>query len=104
MLVVVLMPWLMWGFAIRTDRLHDRNKSAWWPLLFYIASALMGHFAMASWFAGTIAPALYSILTLTSFALATWGFVEIGCLAGTVGSNSYGPDPRAQARRAGRSA
>jgi uncharacterized membrane protein YhaH (DUF805 family) len=104
MLVVLFIPWLMWGFAIHTERLHDRNKSAWWLLLFYVAPALMRYFATASWFAGTIAPALYSTLTLTSFALATWGFVEIGCLAGTAGSNRYGPDPQAQARRPSRSA
>jgi uncharacterized membrane protein YhaH (DUF805 family) len=27
-LVVVLIPWLIWGFAIHTERLHDRDKSA----------------------------------------------------------------------------
>jgi hypothetical protein len=35
MVVVVLIPWLIWGFAIHTERLHDRDKSAWWLLLFY---------------------------------------------------------------------
>jgi uncharacterized membrane protein YhaH (DUF805 family) len=29
------------------------------------------------------------------------GFVEIGCLRGTVGSNTYGPDPLLQAKRRG---
>ena len=26
MVVVVLIPWLLWGFSITTERLHDRNK------------------------------------------------------------------------------
>ena len=33
--VVVFLPWLMWGFAIHTERLHDRNKSAWWLVTFF---------------------------------------------------------------------
>jgi uncharacterized membrane protein YhaH (DUF805 family) len=34
-LVLVLVPWLIWGFVIHTERLHDRDKSAWWLLVFY---------------------------------------------------------------------
>jgi uncharacterized membrane protein YhaH (DUF805 family) len=32
MLVIVFIPWLLWGFAFHTERLHDRGKSAWWLL------------------------------------------------------------------------
>jgi uncharacterized membrane protein YhaH (DUF805 family) len=35
-IVLVLIPWLMWGLAINTERLHDRSKSAWWLLAFYV--------------------------------------------------------------------
>lgn len=28
MLVIVLIPWLIWGFVIHTERLHERDKSA----------------------------------------------------------------------------
>ncbi len=41
-LVVVLIPWLIWGFVIHTERLHDRDKSAWWLLIFYGLPALLG--------------------------------------------------------------
>jgi uncharacterized membrane protein YhaH (DUF805 family) len=34
-LLVVLIPWLIWGFVIQTERLHDRGKSTWWLLVFY---------------------------------------------------------------------
>ena len=36
-------------------------------------------------------PAL--ILMLASIGLSIWGFVEIACLKGTTGPNTYGPDP-----------
>jgi uncharacterized membrane protein YhaH (DUF805 family) len=41
---------------------------------------------------------LHYILTLSAFALTIWGFVEIGYLRGTAGSNAYGPDPLLQRR------
>jgi uncharacterized membrane protein YhaH (DUF805 family) len=28
MLVIIFIPWLLWGFAFHTARLHDRGKSA----------------------------------------------------------------------------
>jgi uncharacterized membrane protein YhaH (DUF805 family) len=28
MVVLVFIPWLLWGFSITTERLHDRDKSA----------------------------------------------------------------------------
>jgi hypothetical protein len=36
MVVLVLVPWLLWGFSITTERLHDRDKSAWWLVVFYL--------------------------------------------------------------------
>ncbi len=103
MLVIVFIPWLMWGFVIHTERLHDRNKSAWWLLLFYGLPALLGPLAKSASFAGAADVALQYVLTLAGFALSIWGFVEIGCLPGNAGSNRYGPNPILQAKRAGRS-
>jgi uncharacterized membrane protein YhaH (DUF805 family) len=100
--VVVFIPWLMWGFVIHTERLHDRNKSAWWLLVFYGLPALLGPVAKMASFPGVVGAALSHILALAGFALSIWGFVEIGCLPGTAGSNSYGPDPLLQARQASR--
>jgi uncharacterized membrane protein YhaH (DUF805 family) len=96
MVVVVLIPWLIWGFAIHTERLHDRDKSAWWLLLFYGVPALLGQFAKAAWIAGAAGTALHYILALAGFALTIWGFVEIGCLRGTAGPNKYGSNPLAR--------
>jgi uncharacterized membrane protein YhaH (DUF805 family) len=93
MIVLVFLPWLMWGFAIHTERLHDRNKSAWWLLIFYVVPAVFGPLAKTEWFAGTAGTILHYALALADLALSIWGFVEIGCLRGTAGSNRYGPNP-----------
>jgi uncharacterized membrane protein YhaH (DUF805 family) len=101
MVVVVLIPWLLWGFSITTERLHDRNKSAWWLVVFYGLPAVLGQLAKAAWFAGAAGAVFHYILALAGFALTIWGFVEIGFLRGTAGSNAYGPDPLLQAQRRG---
>jgi uncharacterized membrane protein YhaH (DUF805 family) len=94
MVVLVFIPWLMWGLAIHTERLHDRDKSAWWLLVFYVVPGVLGHVAKAAWFAGGAGMVLHYVLALASLALTIWGFVEIGCLRGTAGPNKYGSIPR----------
>lgn len=91
--VVVLFPWLLWNVSFTTERLHDRDKSAWWLVVFYVVPGVLGELAKLTWFAGTAGTVLYTILALAAFALTIWGFVEIGCLRGTAGTNGYGPDP-----------
>jgi uncharacterized membrane protein YhaH (DUF805 family) len=92
--VVVLIPWLL-----TTERLHDRDKSAWWLVVFYLVPGVLGQLAKTAWFTGTAGAVLHYALALASFALTIWGFVDIGCLHGTAGSNTYGPDPLLQSRR-----
>jgi uncharacterized membrane protein YhaH (DUF805 family) len=93
MIVLVLIPWLLWGVSFTTRRLHDRDKSAWWLVVFYLLPGVLGHLAEAAWFAGISGAALKSVLALASFVLTIWGFVEVGCLRGTNGLNTYGSDP-----------
>jgi uncharacterized membrane protein YhaH (DUF805 family) len=93
MVIIVFVPWLLWGFAIHTERLHDRDKSAWWLVIFCLLPGMLGQLTEVAWFAGSAAPVLQYALVLAGFALTIWGFVEIGCLRGTSGSNTYGPDP-----------
>jgi uncharacterized membrane protein YhaH (DUF805 family) len=88
---------LISSIAVGAKRLHDRNKSAWYLLLFYFvpgvlaaASVLIGEFVEDSSIIATV-------LTLLAVALMVWAFVELGCLRGTVGANPYGPDPVAPA-------
>jgi uncharacterized membrane protein YhaH (DUF805 family) len=92
-IVLVLIPWLMWGLATHTERLHDRSKSAWWLLAFYVIPGALGRLSSTMWLAGSAGLILYYVLELAAFALTIWGFVEIGCLRGIEGSNRYGPNP-----------
>ena len=89
------------GIAVCIKRLHDRDHSGWWLLLFYagpVVVALVGGFVFwaAADTVGTTADWSYLGLRfclLGGIALAIWGFVEIGCRRGTVGYNRFGPDP-----------
>lgn len=101
---------LIWAaFAVAVKRLHDRGKSAWWLLVFYVLPALLNvprqaafvHSAMD----GTLVHMMQQgsqlggpIATIASGAASLiylWAFVELYCLRGTVGDNRYGPDPLA---------
>jgi uncharacterized membrane protein YhaH (DUF805 family) len=94
--VLVFIPWVLWGFAIHTERLHDRNKSAWWLIAFCLLPGVLGQLAKMTAHAGLTGSVLHYISALAAFVLTIWGFIEIGCLRGSDGSNSYGPDPLAR--------
>jgi uncharacterized membrane protein YhaH (DUF805 family) len=76
------------GLAVGVKRLHDRDKSGWWILLFWLGPSILGGWQTAT-------PDLGGgfILSLAAAAIAIWAFVELGCLPGTPGPNQYGPDP-----------
>src|SRR5580692_1419377 len=87
--------------AVCIKRLHDRDRSGWWLLLFYggpVVVALIGGFIFwaATDTVGMSAEWSYlglRLCLLGGIALAIWGFVEIGCRRGTAGYNRFGPDP-----------
>jgi uncharacterized membrane protein YhaH (DUF805 family) len=81
-LLVVYIPVVISGIFVGIKRLHDRDKSGWWLLVFYLLPAVLGGLADTSF-----------IFSLASFAVSIWGLVELGFLRGTVGPNQYGPDP-----------
>jgi uncharacterized membrane protein YhaH (DUF805 family) len=68
-------------------------KTAWWLPVFYLLPSALTQLTKLGWPAGTTITVLQSVLVLAAFALTTWGFVEIGCLRGTAGENTYGPNP-----------
>jgi uncharacterized membrane protein YhaH (DUF805 family) len=92
-IILVLIPWLMWGLAIHTERLHDRSKSAWWLLAFYVIPGVLGRLSSTGWLAGSADLTLHYVLELATIGLTAWGFAEFGCLRGTEGANRYGPNP-----------
>jgi uncharacterized membrane protein YhaH (DUF805 family) len=87
-LLFIVLTWS--GLAVGIKRLHDRDKSGWWILLFWLGPSLLGGWPTAT-------PNLGGgfLLSLAAGAIAIWGFVELGCLRGTPGPNQYGPDPLA---------
>ena len=93
MVMLVFIPWLMWGIAIHTEQLHDRDKSAWCRLVFYVVPALLGHFENAVWFAKGTGVLLHYVLALARFAFTMRGCVEIGLLRGTAEPDKYGSIP-----------
>ena len=76
------------ALALGVKRLHDRNKSAWWLLIF---SGLPIVFEVANATVNRGEPSF--LLTLLGAALSIWALVELGILRGTNGSNQFGPDP-----------
>jgi uncharacterized membrane protein YhaH (DUF805 family) len=84
LMLVIYIPMIVSGVFVGIKRLHDRDKSGWWLLLFYLVPALLNELSNASF-----------LFSLASFAISIWAFVELGCLRGTVGPNKYGPDPLA---------
>ena len=85
--VIILFVPLIWiGLALSAKRLHDRNKSTWWLVLFYLVPSVLDGI-------GSRLDAASLILSIAAFAISIWGLVELGFLRGTVGPNQYGPDP-----------
>jgi uncharacterized membrane protein YhaH (DUF805 family) len=93
---------LCWAYlAVTIKRLHDRDRSGWWFLVFYVlplaallalASALQ---ALGVDLDGAPAniPLIGCLIVACLFQL--WGFVELYLLPGTMGDNRYGADPLA---------
>jgi uncharacterized membrane protein YhaH (DUF805 family) len=75
-------------------RLHDRNKSGWWVLLFYGGPMALPLVAAVLDGATEASMALF-LLQLVGLGILIWGFVELGCLRGSIGQNRFGPDPLA---------
>jgi uncharacterized membrane protein YhaH (DUF805 family) len=89
-----LFPCFWAGLAINAKRLHDRDKSTWWLLLFILVPTILDLLAERS----SGLPAL--LLRLISLLIAIWLFAETCLLAGNPGPNRYGPDPLAPAEPA----
>jgi uncharacterized membrane protein YhaH (DUF805 family) len=83
-----LFLWIYLAIAIK--RLHDRNKSAWWMMLFFVIPGLFDQFADRL---GDSYPMMF--VGLVSFVFCIWGFIELCFLKGTTGTNRFGADPLA---------
>ena len=81
----------LWFLAATTvKRLHDRGKSGWWIVPFFVVPNLLGKIEdglAVSWLA--------NFLVLVMAVLSFWAFVEMLCVRGTSGPNRFGSDPLA---------
>jgi len=90
-LVVLTLPVIWIALALGTKRLHDRDKSALWLVLYVSLSLLL---YVASLIRNWESFSLY--LVIAAVAVALLGLAEIGLMAGNPGPNRYGPEPRDQ--------
>lgn len=89
--------------ALTVKRLHDRAKSAWWLLVFWLIPFVINCAVFANMIgqmheeSSTVPMTnpVFMVLRLISLVITIWAFVELYCLRGTVGDNQYGPDPLA---------
>ena len=91
--IVAYIPLIVSGLAVGIKRLHDRNKSGWWLLLFYAAPLLLN--LVSAYALGDETDIAHQVVLFISFAINIWALVELGCLRGTIGQNQYGSDPLA---------
>jgi uncharacterized membrane protein YhaH (DUF805 family) len=87
-------PLFLWVYAATSvKRLHDRNKSAWWLLLFFAMPGMSSQFGarISDWLGDSAA----MLIGLNAFVFSVWGFIEMYCLKGTTGTNRFGADPLA---------
>lgn len=81
-LVVVVVTGLA---SIGVRRLHDRGKTGYWLLLYYLLPSMMSKNA------GLDTVGL--IFWLVTLGILIWAIVDLGLLRGEAGSNAFGPNP-----------
>jgi uncharacterized membrane protein YhaH (DUF805 family) len=86
--LLVLVPMTVSSLVIGIKRLHDRDQSGWWIVLFYFGPAVASAIGKSS-----DSDALSLVLSLVSLGISIWAIVVLGFLRGTRGPNRYGPDP-----------
>lgn len=75
------------NLAVSVKRLHDRNLSAWWLLVGFLAVPFVALGLVLEF------TALVAIGAVVFVAAFLWLVVQTGFLRGTVGPNRFGPDP-----------
>lgn len=83
-----LFSWIFLATAIK--RLHDRDRSGWWIVLFFFVPGLFSQFSDLLPDASWVLP-----FSLAASALWLWGIIELFIVPGTAGHNRFGPDPLA---------
>jgi len=94
------LPVLMWiYFATSIKRLHDRDRSGWWMVPFFVVPGLLSEFSDRR---GAYDP--YGLITWSFGLLYLWGGIEMYVLKGTSWPNRFGPNPLGKQQARARSA
>jgi uncharacterized membrane protein YhaH (DUF805 family) len=82
----------LWVYlAISIKRLHDRDKSAWWMVPFFVLPGLYNQFSDRLNDSYLVLP-----LGLIAGLLCLWGAIEMYFLKGSRKANRFGPNPLLQ--------
>ena len=92
---IVAVVLMISSIGVVIKRLHDRNKSGWYVLLFVVAPMILFAAGLVIGTMSTGSDFVATALWLVAFVIGIWAFVELGCLRGSIGQNRYGPDPLA---------
>jgi uncharacterized membrane protein YhaH (DUF805 family) len=84
--------------ATSIKRLHDRDKSGWWIIPYFLVPGLYCQFQDRLPDSRLVFP-----LAIATFGLLIWAFIELYFLKGTRRTNRFGPNPlpKEQTRRRG---
>jgi uncharacterized membrane protein YhaH (DUF805 family) len=86
--VIACGPAFICVIAAGIKRLHDRNRSSVWLLVFYPVPPIV--LTAANLIESGV---IQTVLSFVGFLSLIWTVIELGCLRGTVAGNRYGPDP-----------
>lgn len=81
-----LFLWIYLATAIK--RLHDRDRTGWWMVAFFVVPGLFSQFSDLLPDSNWMLP-----FGVAACLLWLWGFVEMFVAPGTAGPNRFGPDP-----------
>lgn len=81
---------LVSGIAIGIKRLHDRDRSGWWLVVFYVLPGVLNAIGKAI--------GVLVVFEMAGFVISIWALIELGFMPGTPGANQYGPDPLASSK------
>jgi uncharacterized membrane protein YhaH (DUF805 family) len=82
--ILVIYP----SLALMVKRFHDRDKSGWWALVFYVPTFINGGVSYSAPESG-----ISMVIGLVTLVVTIWLIIELGFLKGKPGSNDYGPNP-----------
>ena len=93
-------PLFLWVYAATSvKRLHDRDKSGWWMIPFFVAARPLQPVWRSAWrldwpMGGD------AVRPCAPFVFSVWGFVEMYCLKGTTRAQPVRPRPAGAATQA----